>query len=186
MGRVKRLWTLFLSMLTISAFTFGGGFVIVSLMKKRFVDELGWLEEDEMLDLVTIAQTAPGAIAVNGSILVGRRVAGTAGVAASVLGTILPPFVILGVISVAYDACASNSWVQAILKGMQAGAAAVVADVALDLGTRTAKERDPLNLILMSLAFIVVLVFNANVVLVILAAALIGVIRALAEGRSAR
>ena len=83
--RGKLLWTLFHSMLAISAFTFGGGFVIVPLMKKRFVDKLKWLEEDEMLDMTAIAQASPGAIAVNASILVGRRLAGAAGIAAAVL-----------------------------------------------------------------------------------------------------
>lgn len=77
----RRLWTIFSAMLVISAFTFGGGFVIVSLMKKKFVDELHWLSEEEMLDMTALAQSAPGAIAVNGAILVGRRIAGWPGMA---------------------------------------------------------------------------------------------------------
>ena len=81
-SKAHRLWTLFSSMLLISTFTFGGGFVIVSLMKKKFVDELHYLTEEEMLDMTALAQTAPGAIAVNGAILVGRRIAGISGVAA--------------------------------------------------------------------------------------------------------
>ena len=70
------LFKLFISTLYLSAFTFGGGYVIVTLMKKKFVDELQWIEEDEMLDLVAIAQSAPGAIAVNGAIVVGYKLAG--------------------------------------------------------------------------------------------------------------
>ena len=62
----KKLWKIFWSTFYLSAFTFGGGYVIVSLMKKKFVDEYHWIEEEEMLDLVAIAQSAPGAIAVNG------------------------------------------------------------------------------------------------------------------------
>ena len=62
-----RLWKIFISTLYLSAFTFGGGYVIVTLMKKKFVDEYHWIEEDEMLDLVAIAQSSPGAIAVNGA-----------------------------------------------------------------------------------------------------------------------
>ena len=68
------------STLYLSAFTFGGGYVIVSLMKKKFVDEYHWIEEDEMLDLIAIAQSAPGAIAVNGAIVVGYKLAGLPGV----------------------------------------------------------------------------------------------------------
>ena len=98
-GERNVLWTLFTSMLYISAFTFGGGFVIVTFMKKKFVDELHWISEDEMLDMTALAQSAPGAIAVNAAILVGRRAAGFTGMIVSVLGTIIPPITILAVIS---------------------------------------------------------------------------------------
>ena len=73
------LLKLFLSTLYLSAFTFGGGYVIVTLMKKKFVDEYHWIGEDEMLDLVAIAQSSPGAIAVNGAIVVGYKLAGIPG-----------------------------------------------------------------------------------------------------------
>lgn len=70
------LRSLFLSTFYLSAFTFGGGYVIVTLMKQKFVDELHWIDEEEMLDLVAIAQSAPGAIAVNGAIVVGYKLVG--------------------------------------------------------------------------------------------------------------
>lgn len=183
MSNPRKLLTLFLSMLSISAFTFGGGFVIVSLMKKRFVDELHWLDEEEMLDMTAISQASPGAIAVNAAILVGRRVAGMAGLAAAVLGTIIPPMVILGLISLAYGAFAANPWVQAVLRGMQAGAAAVVADVTVGLFFRTAKTRDVLSFVLMAAAFAAVFFFRVNVVWIILGTAAIGLLRALYERR---
>ena len=85
---------LFLSTLYLSAFTFGGGYVIVTLMKKKFVDEYHWIEEDEMLDLTAIAQSSPGAIAVNGAIVVGYKLAGLPGVLVSIVATVIPPFVI--------------------------------------------------------------------------------------------
>ena len=75
----KTLWQLFLSTLYISAFTFGGGFVIVTFMKKKFVDELHWIDEDEMLDLTAIAQSSPGSIAVNAATFVGTKLAGLPG-----------------------------------------------------------------------------------------------------------
>lgn len=86
---------LFFSTLYISAFTFGGGFVIVTFMKRKFVDELHWLTEEEMLDMTALAQSSPGAIAVNAAILVGWRVAGFPGMVTAVLGTILPPMLIM-------------------------------------------------------------------------------------------
>ena len=74
---MKKLCELFLSTLKISSTTFGGGFVIVPLLKKRFVDELGWLEEDEVLDLIAISQSSPGPIAVNASVLIGYKIVTT-------------------------------------------------------------------------------------------------------------
>ena len=97
---------LFFSTLYISAFTFGGGFVIITFMKRKFVDELHWIDMTEMLDLTALAQSSPGAIAVNAAILVGWRVAGLMGMLIAVLGTILPPMLILSVISLCYQAFA--------------------------------------------------------------------------------
>lgn len=79
----SKLWVLFKSMFVLSACTFGGGFVIVSLMKKKFVEELQWLEEDEMLDVTAITQSAPGPLPVNASVIIGYRIAG-------VIGSLIP------------------------------------------------------------------------------------------------
>ena len=170
---------LFFSMLYISAFTFGGGFVIITFMKRKFVDELHWNDEDEILDLTALAQSSPGAIAVNAAILVGWRVAGFAGMLVAIVGTILPPMVILYVISFFYAAFASNLYVAMVLKGMQAGVAAVILDVVFSLGGKVVKEKSVLNLIIMALAFCAVFFFNVNVIYIILAAALTGLVRAL-------
>ena len=174
-SRAARLRALFLSTLYISAFTFGGGFVIVTFMKRKFVDELHWLDDQEMLDMTALAQSSPGAIAVNAAILVGWRVCGFAGMVVAVLGTILPPMVILSVISLFYAAFAANRWVALALKGMQAGVAAVILDVACGLGAKVAKERSALSLALMAGAFLANFVFDVNVIFIILAAGLAGV-----------
>ena len=120
---------LFFSTLYLSAFTFGGGYVIVTLMKKKFVDEYHWIEENEMLDLVAIAQSSPGAIAVNGAIVVGYKLAGMAGAVTAIIATIIPPFVIISLISVFYNAFRTNFLVSQMLEGMQAGVGAVIAAV---------------------------------------------------------
>ena len=88
------LLKLFTSTLYLSTFTFGGGYVIVTLLKDRFVDHYHWIDEEEMLDLVAIAQSSPGAIAVNGAIVVGYKLAGIPGVLISVVvrdGTVIIP-----------------------------------------------------------------------------------------------
>lgn len=92
-------WTLFSSTFVLSAFTFGGGFVIVPLMKKKYVEDLKWIEEEEMLNMIAIAQSSPGAIAVNAAIMVGYKMAGILGALITTFGTVLPPLIILTVVS---------------------------------------------------------------------------------------
>ena len=126
-NKKKILIKLFISTLYLSAFTFGGGYVIVTLMKKKFVDEYHWIEENEMLDLVAIAQSAPGPIAVNGAIVVGYKLAGMTGVVTAIIGTIIPPFLIISLISICYNAFRDNFIISQMLSGMQAGVGAVIA-----------------------------------------------------------
>lgn len=175
-SKKKILIKLFFSTLYISAFTFGGGFVIVTFMKRKFVDELHWIEENEMLDLTALAQSSPGAIAVNAAILVGWKVCGFAGMLTAVLGTIIPPMLILTIISFFYAAFATNTYVALILKGMQAGVAAVILDVVFDLGSKILKLHKPIYLIIMVCAFLATFVFHINVIYIILVSALVGIV----------
>ncbi|MFR5601236.1 MAG: chromate transporter [Lachnospiraceae bacterium] len=177
MKKSRLLMKLFWSTLYISAFTFGGGFVIVTFMKKKFVDQFHWISEEEMLDLTALAQSSPGAIAVNAAILVGWRVAGFPGMVTAVLGTILPPMVILSVISFFYAAFASSRYVALLLKGMQAGVAAVILDVVWSLGKNVVKERSLVQILVMAAAFIATVVYQVNVIYIILAAAAVGILR---------
>ena len=142
-NRKKILMKLFVSTLYLSAFTFGGGYVIVTLMKKKFVDEYHWIEENEMLDLVAIAQSAPGPIAVNGAIVVGYKLAGMTGVVTAIIGTIIPPFLIISLISVCYNAFRDNFIVSQMLSGMQAGVGAVIASVTYEMGAELSTGRIP-------------------------------------------
>ena len=183
-GRGRLLRQLFFATLYISACTFGGGFVIVTFMRRRFVEQLHWLDEREMLDFTALAQSAPGAIAVNAAVLVGWRVAGFCGMLAAALGTVLPPMVILSVISLGYRAFADNRCVALALGGMQAGVAAVVLDVVCGLGGTVLRERSPLHIAVMAAAFVAGALLGVNVVYVILAAALAGVGHALLRRRA--
>ena len=178
--------TLFVSTFLLSAFTFGGGYVIVPMMKKKFVDQLKWVEEEEMLNLIALAQASPGAIAVNTSILLGYRVAGIVGAAITILGTVLPPFIIITVISLFYNAFRDNHIVSAVLKGMQAGVAAVIADVVINMGANITKTKEIFSIVIMITAFIVAFVFKVNVVFIILACAIIGVVKFLFTQKSSK
>ena len=170
---------LFFATLYLSSFTFGGGYVIVTLLKQKFVDKLHWIDEDEMLDLVAIAQSSPGAIAVNGAIVVGYKLAGIEGVIVSVIGSILPPFVILTIISFFYNAFKSNFVVQAVLKGMNAGIAAVIISVVFDMASGIVKSRDILLMAVMIFSFVLNYFLHMNVIWIILVTAGFGVVMTL-------
>lgn len=174
--RVKKLLKLFLNTLYISAFTFGGGFVIVSLMKRKFVDDLHWIDDQEMLDMTAMAQSCPGAIAVNAAILVGWNIGGFIGMIVAVLGTIIPPLIILTGISFIYSAFATNTYVALVLAGMQAGVAAVVLDVVCSLGIKVAKTKRFIYIIEMTVAFVLTFFFDINVIYIILGAVVLGIL----------
>lgn len=181
----KVLLKLFISTLYLSAFTFGGGYVIVTLMKKKFVDEYHWIEEEEMLDLVAIAQSSPGAIAVNGAIVVGYKLAGIPGVLVSILGTVIPPFVIILAVSVFYAAFAGNVYIQKLLDGMQCGVSAVIASVVYDMGRGIVSSKNTGSILILVMAFIVTYFLDVNVVFVVLACMAIGAIRTFFKTRRA-
>lgn len=169
-------WKLFYSTFQLSAFTFGGGYVIIPLMRKTFVEKLNWIEEQEMMDLTAIAQSSPGPIAVNASILIGYRIAGIPGTLVSVLGTVLPPLIILSIISFFYAAFRDNPIVALVMKGMQAGVAAVICDVVISMAQATLKKRKLLPGLVMAGAFIASYFLKINVILIILICGVIGVI----------
>jgi len=173
----NKLMKLFTSTLVISAFTFGGGYVIVPLMKKKFVDELHWLKEEETLDFIAIAQSAPGAVAVNASILLGYRIAGLPGALVAILGTILPPMVTLSVISYFYLAFQANPAVNAALGAMRAGVAAVIINVVLQMGLGIVRQKQIVPILTM-LAVLIALYFKINIMLIILLCALFGALAA--------
>lgn len=169
------LFELFKSTFLLSAFTFGGGYVIVSLMKDKFVDQLGWIGEDEMLDLVAISQSAPGAMAINASIIVGYKLYGFIGAVIATFGTVLPPFFIITVVSFFYELFASNFVVAQLLEGMQAGVGAVIASVVYDMAAKQVKTGSPFAITVMVLAFAASLVFHVSVITIVLVAIGLGI-----------
>lgn len=165
---------LFLSTFYLSAFTFGGGYVIVPLMRKKFVNEYNWIGEEEMIDLIAIAQSSPGAIAINSSIIIGYKLAGVLGAMVTLLGTVLPPLIIISIISLFYIAFRDNPIVNGAMRGMQAGVAAVIADVVFKLVGDIRKLKDSVSTMLMVGVFIAT--FYVNIVVIILTCGAFGVI----------
>ena len=166
--------TLFLSTFQLSAFTFGGGYVIVPLMRKKFVEQLHWIEEQEMLDLTALSQSAPGPIAVNASLLVGYHVAGIPGALITVLGTVLPPLIIISVISVFYAAFRDNPIVSLVTLGMQAGVAAVICDVVVTMAKGVLSQKRIIPAVMMVLAFLAAVCLDINLVIILLVCGCVG------------
>ena len=168
-------WELFITTLQLSAFTVGGGFVIVPLMRRKFIREKQWIDEEEMLDLTAIAQSAPGSIAVNASVLLGYRLAGLRGVLVTLFGTVLPPLVILSLVSVFYAAFRHNVYVALAMRGMQAGVAAIILDVVWTMGKNVVSRKRFLPVFIMVGAFAAVWLLDVNVFAVIVVCGVIGV-----------
>ncbi|MBK2402987.1 MULTISPECIES: chromate transporter [unclassified Erysipelothrix] len=174
MKKSEVYWKLFKSSFHLSAFTFGGGYVIIPLMRTKFVEELGWIDEDEMMDLMALAQSSPGSLAVNASILVGYKVDGVMGAIFSILGTILPPLFLLTIISQFYAEFKSNVFVNAALHGMQAGVAAVIVDVVMTMARQVFNLKRTLPIVIMVTSFIAAYFLKINVLYIILAAGIVG------------
>ena len=166
--------SLFIKMLTISAFTFGGGFVIISMMRRTFAQKLKWLDDQEVLDMTAIAQSAPGALGVNSAIIFGYRIARIPGVVVSLTATVIPPLVILSVLAFFYKQFIGNPVAQTVMQVLRAGVAAVIVDVVIDLASNVIKSKDVLNLILMVAAFFALTVFRVSSLAIILIALVIG------------
>ena len=165
---------LFFSTFLISAFTVGGGFVIIPLLKAKYVDEYGWLEDKETLDLAALAQSLPGVMAVNASILLGYRMAGISGALTALSATILPPLITLSIIAQAYEAYAASPVVRLVLKGMQCGATALIVSVAVDLVLKQCRQGLSLSLLILVGTFIANFCFGVNLWLLIVIDAIVG------------
>ena len=182
----KLLWQLFSSTFYISMFTFGGGFVIITFMKRKFVDTLHWIDEKEMLDLAAIAQSSPGAIAVNLAVLAGYRTAGMPGAVLSCVAAVLPPLGILAAVAACYAAFRANRVIAAVLKGMEAGVAALVADVVVDMSRAVFRQKEPLTIAIVPLTFIACTLLQAPVLPVLAAGAGICFMRGWIQGGKRR
>lgn len=174
---------LFLSTFSISAFTFGGGYVIIPLMRKKYVEKLKWIEEKEMLNFVAIAQSAPGPIAVNASVLVGYKIAGVVGALVTAFGTVLPPLLVMSAVFLLYASFRDNPVVNAAMLGMRVGVAAVLIDVVITMTKDIIKEKNILSLIIMVAAFVAVYFFNIHIIIILAVSAALGVFATLYKSK---
>ena len=169
-------WKLFKSTFIISAFTVGGGFVIIPLLKAKYVDEFKWIKEKDALDLVAIAQSMPGVVAINSAVILGYKMRGILGTITALIATVLPPLITLSVVCIFYNLFASNPYIKLLLKGMQCGATALIISVAYDLLKKELKKRYILSLAIVLFTFLISFLTDINVMYLIIVDGIIGLI----------
>ena len=167
-------WKLFKSTFMISALTIGGGYVIIPLIKAKFVDEYHWLTDEEALNLVAIAQASPGVVAVNMAVIMGYRLAGWIGLCMTLLATLLPPLVIITAIAFFYKAFISNEYIRWTLKGAQIAATAVILKVAVGLLKNIIVKKEYLSICIAISAFVASYFFSINIMYIVIICAVIG------------
>lgn len=177
---------LFTSSFYISLFIIGGGYVAIPLLQKRFVDDLKWIDKDEMSDLVAIAQSGPGAIAVNASVSVGYKIAGTPGAICTLIGTLLPPLILISIVQKFYSLFISNQYISALFRGMNCAVAAIMIDVVINMGRDAIRGLKYFSAPLMLLAFILVYFLKVNPALVVLGCIVAGIVFSIISGKKRR
>ena len=139
----------------ISALSFGGGFVSISLTREKFVKKLKWITDYEMTDMHSLAQATPGAIAINNTMLAGYKIAGLLGAIATVIGSIIPPMLIITIFYFFYDAIKELKFVSLMMKAMQAGVWAVILSLIVDSWKTVFKDKDAFSVLVLILSFLV-------------------------------
>ena len=177
-GLIRRLAALFLATFTISA-TANSGYAIIAVMRDDFVNKRGWFTEDEMNDYIAIVQSCPGPMAVTSSMIVGYQAAGLLGSFAAVLGVIVPPFAVMAIVTVFYQAIVSNPYVTVFMRGMQMGVVAMLLDVCIGLFRDATKKSLAYPIAIMVLAFLYVRLTGCSIMWLALGCGVAGAVKAL-------
>ena len=167
---------LFTSAFYISIFIIGGGYVAIPLLQKRFVDELDWIEKDEMSDLVAISQSSPGSVAINTAISIGYRVLGISGAICALIASVLPSLILIMIIQRGYELFITNKYISTLFKGMNCAVAAIMVDVVLTMGKDSIKSLKYFSIPLIIVTFILVYNFNVNPAFVVIGCIIVGII----------
>jgi len=179
---MKELLTIFFTFLKIGAFTFGGGYAMIPLIQHEAVEKHHWVTDKDILDIVAIAESTPGPIAINAATFVGYHRRGFAGALAATVGVVLPSFVIILVIYYVLQAFQEAKAVQYAFRGIRAGVLALMLKALLKMFK--ANRKDGITYLIMGLSFVLTAFLGVNTFLVIGLCALIGLVSAaLAERR---
>lgn len=174
--KLKKVFQLFITFIKIGAFTFGGGYAMVPLIQRETVEKKKWINDDDILEIVAIAESTPGPIAVNFATFVGYKTAGVLGAAAATIGVVLPSFTIIYFISFVIDKFENNTAVKYAFSGIRAGVLALIIKALWAMSKKNAKNI--ISFIITAFAFIFA-ALNINVIYIILACAVTGIVSSL-------
>lgn len=172
---MKKHWQIFSTMFVVGLFTFGGGYAMIPQMTRVFSQKRGWVGEDEIIDYYAVSQSLPGAVAINTSIMLGYRLAGTAGALCAALGAVLPSFLVLLVVTVFYQAFITNPVMLGAMRGIRAAVAALLFSTVW--GLRKSSLRGVIDVILCFIAAALVFIWDINPIWLILSGAVFGLAR---------
>ena len=183
-GDAKRLWALFSTFFKIGAFTFGGGYAMIPLIQKEAVERQGWITDDDILEIIAIAESTPGPIAINSATFVGYRTCGFFGAACATLGVVLPSFVVILAISYLLQEFQSLKVVQYAFNGIRAGVLALLFKALWTMYKKSPKGWAAY--VVMAMAFVLTAFLKVNVLLVIILCAAFGLVTATMAERRAK
>ncbi len=176
-SKIKRCLSLFIQFFKIGAFTFGGGYAMIPIMQKEFVDSHHYIEKEDILDIIAISQSTPGAISVNSATFIGQHIAGFWGSVFATIGLILPPYIFILIISSVLGWFESQKYVQYAFMGIQAGVLALITKAMIAMFRQCPKNTLAYILMLGSLAASVI--FDINLIIVLITCAVIGLVSSL-------
>ena len=182
--RFKRLWVLFTVFFKIGAFTFGGGYAMIPLIEREVVEKRGWITSQDMLDIIAIAESTPGPIAINSATFVGYKTAGVFGAAGATLGVVLQSFAIISVISFVLAEFREVEAVQFAFGGIRAGVLALIIKALWSMYKKCPKSF--IGYVIMGLSFVIAAFTGINVIFIILGAAITGIVSSLVMARRAK
>ena len=164
---MKIIFDIFLSIFKIGAFTFGGGYAMIPLIEQEVVSNKKWLNKDEFMDVLVVAQSLPGAMAINTSIFLGYKIAGILGAISALIAVILPSFMIIILIAAFFMQFRNNYYVNAAFMGITAAVPMLVLVGAISLGKGVPKNLRSLITIVISLIALIFLDINPVVVIIV-------------------
>jgi len=173
-SKFRLLLEIFTTFFKIGSFTFGGGYAMIPLIEREIVTNKGWVKEDEVIDIFAVAESVPGAIAINSSTFVGYKIAGKNGALAANLGVVLPSFIIITIIAAFFARFQDSPVVKAAFKGIGATVVALILMASYKVGKAAIKDK--LGIIIAAMSIIAVVILKISAIFPIIGGAAIGLL----------